>query len=347
LPSSALQHGKAPVGEAGRRATPPVGWLGQQAQDRETLLSRLLYHSFARKAGQFGIIFWVGLSCIHALVEWAYLSGKQARGSLVGFAAKAIPLSRCCGLIFSPSKANDTVVRIPLRSAKQHFGVTRARGNRAYNEDWYQAGVISLPPFAPLATSSPPDSPVFYFGVFDGHGGEDCSSFLRNHLHAYIEETAKSFGGGDEQKAAMQTQLVAAWKDTVGGYFRRFKPDFSGQGEAGELESILTYAFLKADMDFITRTKPWFLTSESGGPEEQTQKTKSTPFKGGSTASVALISTPWVPFPFSPHHDPSNHCIAVLQLPSGTPEPLQQSSALISATHASFFHQLQMGSHCP
>ncbi|RPA95085.1 protein serine/threonine phosphatase 2C [Choiromyces venosus 120613-1] len=189
------------------------------------------------------------------------------------------------------SEPHDTVVRIPLRSAKQHFGVSRSRGNRPYNEDWYQAGVIDIPPFTLAPDSAPTDPSVFYFGLFDGHGGEDCSAFVKDYLHTYIEQSAKAFSENEEQKISMQTQLVSSWKDTVGGYFRRFKPDFEGRGEAGEMEAVLTYAFLKADMDFITRTKPWFLTGEhalqAGGAPK-----KPIPFKGGSTASIALISTP-------------------------------------------------------
>ncbi|RMJ24617.1 phosphatase 2C, partial [Aspergillus sp. HF37] len=41
-----------------------------------------------------------------------------------------------------------TVVRIPLRRAKHHFGATSARGTRPRNEDAYQAGIIDIPAFA-------------------------------------------------------------------------------------------------------------------------------------------------------------------------------------------------------
>ncbi|KAG0644201.1 hypothetical protein HOY80DRAFT_854842, partial [Tuber brumale] len=115
------------------------------------------------------------------------------------------------------------VVRIPLRSARQHFGVSRSRGNRPYNEDWYQAGVIDIPPFTLSPDSAPTDPSVFYFGVFDGHGGEDCSAFVKDYLHTYIEQSFKTFSEGGGQKASTQAQLVSAWKDIVGGYFRRFQ----------------------------------------------------------------------------------------------------------------------------
>lgn len=41
-----------------------------------------------------------------------------------------------------------TVVRIPLQSAKHHFGVSVSRGQRPYNEDTYQAGTLEIPAFA-------------------------------------------------------------------------------------------------------------------------------------------------------------------------------------------------------
>ena len=325
-----------------------------------------------------------------------------------------------------------TVVRIPLRSAKHHFGVSLSRGTRPYNEDTYQAGVIEIPAFAkrsPVshttrtvsgentsAESASGDPQVFYFGVFDGHGGHECSDFLREELHTYIEDAARQLGlrsslqkakqGSDPRQAApddfkvsrrlgestsqqtgkessnqavvtdkdngasvkavplgdvtqplatedshrsdspsgaslqnlsklkleeLQRSLVLKWKDIVGGYFRRFKPDHFSVGsidqriasqqdepkqktvagvhqkgsEGVAIETVMTYAFLKADLDFVSaqagKKEDDALQSEKplndgdilgqpnrsrgqiGGPRR---------FKGGSTCSVALISTP-------------------------------------------------------
>ena len=41
-----------------------------------------------------------------------------------------------------------TVVRIPIKNAKHHFGVSLSRGTRPYNEDAFQAGTIEIPAFA-------------------------------------------------------------------------------------------------------------------------------------------------------------------------------------------------------
>jgi protein phosphatase PTC6 len=245
---------------------------------------------------------------------------------------------------------------------------------------------------------------VFYFGVFDGHGGSECSEFLRDELHGYIEEAAGEFGlrsslkrkddkqnqldkaqskpssaadqvemkSGEEVKDEMglpkeknggivgeapraeplegedpvavkadgasalklEKSLVEEYRSTVGGYFRRFKPahfkvdsrgysstsdpDTSVRSETSEetasLEAVLTYAFLRADLDFVTAQarKPdpddphvadFPLNSDEilGSPSHRPPSGHGiggpSRFKGGSTASVALISTP-TPAPF-------------------------------------------------
>jgi protein phosphatase PTC6 len=321
-----------------------------------------------------------------------------------------------------------TVVRIPLRSAKHHFGVSVSRGTRPYNEDTYQAGTLEIPAFAKRAPISlsrkggPPsggatsaesasgDPQVFYFGVFDGHGGNECSDFLREELHGYVERTAGVFelgsslkkwkGEGPSEEAKGKSQhaasgresldqvetkskedvegsmnvpnpgedegieeapenatlesekqesvesnkpktieleqsLVSQWRELVGGYFRRFKPDFfamsSSKGDSPpisspiSIETVLMYAFLKADLDFVTAQaqkpdpdnnhsdtplnaddilgEPAHLSSSKhriGGP---------TRFVGGSTASIAMISTP-TPTPFWHPASPSTLVVA-------------------------------------
>ncbi|KAI1480817.1 protein serine/threonine phosphatase 2C [Daldinia eschscholtzii] len=319
-----------------------------------------------------------------------------------------------------PSNRDLTVVRIPLRSAKHHFGVADSRGSRAYNEDTNQAGTIDIPAFAKRAPISlvrstmnkagegtSADSPygdpqIFYFGVFDGHGGTQCSDFLRDELHGYIEEAAEEFelksslrtvrkgrksdseasnmatsilsdheAGGKkkldkldikgseavarkteipevdergvirevensnaidgerpvpakapESKAMqLQSELIKEYKSTVGGYFRRFHPPYfhlkrdpDSPEPPVSVETVLTYAFLRADLDFIAAQarkpdpddpyvadtalnldevlgKPHHLPPSGQGIGGRTR------FKGGSTASVALISTP-TPAPF-------------------------------------------------
>ncbi|KAI5860449.1 protein serine/threonine phosphatase 2C [Durotheca rogersii] len=320
-----------------------------------------------------------------------------------------------------PSNRDLTVVRIPLRSAKHHFGVAESRGSRPSNEDTHQAGTIDMPAFAkrgPIslvrnamkksgeatsADSAYGDPQIFYFAVFDGHGGTQCSDFLRDELHGYIEEAAKEFelksslrlprkghrpstespeasaravsdfeaggrkklegldmespeavaakaqipeidkhgaihGGrhhhsaikghhpvpaeGSESKALrLERELVKEYRSTVGGYFRRFHPthfrshhDSHSPEPPVTVEAVLTYAFLRADLDFVSAQArkpdpddPYVsdtalnLDEVLGSPYHMPPSGQGiggrTRFKGGSTASVALISTP-TPAPF-------------------------------------------------
>ncbi|KAK4120033.1 protein serine/threonine phosphatase 2C [Parathielavia appendiculata] len=292
-----------------------------------------------------------------------------------------------------------TVVRIPLRSAKHHFGASNSRGQRVSNEDTYQAGTIHIPAFAkrvPIslvrhqaartaaagegtsAASALGDPQVFYFGIFDGHGGSECSEFLRDELHGYIEQAAAEFGlksslkrepgapdsmrepeamtpqreiahhiqeqqpqetvADDSDACKLESDLLAEYKRTIGGYFRRFRPNYFSvpmapstrepsalpfspdqqqphphQPHRVTLESVLTYAFLRADLDFVTAQarKPdpddpyvsdFPLNKDEilGSPHLPPSGHGiggTTRFKGGSTASIALISTP-TPAPF-------------------------------------------------
>jgi protein phosphatase PTC6 len=136
----------------------------------------------------------------------------------------------------------------------------------------------------------------------------------------------------------LERSLTRDWKELVGGYFRRFKPEYfslaaGGRGHPAEkdviekrssgsssipedvkegigVETVLQYAFLKADYDFVSAQvgkqdedpvladraindddilgHPSRSGKRIGGPKR---------FKGGSTCSVALISTP-TPTPF-------------------------------------------------
>jgi len=243
------------------------------------------------------------------------------------------------------------------------------------------------------------DPQVFYFGVFDGHGGAECSGYLKDRLHAYLERAAEDFqlrsslhndgkktdvapgiegpkekdagrevlknirivraedtpekvGTGQEEgeespsldnappvvQGADQTkiqklekQLVQDWKKLVGGYFRRFKPPyFSIYGSNTEseidpntkngtaeltgavIEEVVTYAFLKADYDFISAQatkeaeeldsvraeRPLNEDDILGSSQPKTrQDDVGRLFKGGSTCSIAVVSTP-TPAPF-------------------------------------------------
>lgn len=238
-----------------------------------------------------------------------------------------------------------STVRIPLRGAKQHFGVSVSRGTRPYNEDSFQAGVIDLPAFAdrvpgmkPTATDKPQ---VFYFGVFDGHGGSECSGYLRERLHEDLEATARTYhlqstltvpASEELQVDNLLDDVLSSYKEHVGGYFQRFDPlhhlsrvivplpqYISPRRTPTTLLRVLVHTFLQTDLTFLLgqlRLRQFddlpinHLDSMDIHPKDNESaaaaarhtaasllQRRTSPFLGGSTASVALISTPTlVPF---------------------------------------------------
>lgn len=271
------------------------------------------------------------------------------------------------------------MVRIPLRSAKHHYGAVTARGTRPANEDTYQAGVIDIPAFAKRppasltinrdnsaresrgADTASGDPQVFYFGIFDGHGGSECSSFLKDTLHEYIQNAAFDFEvhsslqknpppvspgelaaangplpvmqvGNRRRIGELEKNVVQNWRRLVGGYFKRFKPTHFYYGSENadapstglvSIEEIVEYAFLRADLDFVkaqaAKRDDDPVQAEKPLNDDEILHSPSmtrvpqiggrSRFKGGSTASVALISTP-TPTPFWHPAGPSSLLIA-------------------------------------
>lgn len=284
-----------------------------------------------------------------------------------------------------------------MKSAKHHYGATCLRGGRISNEDTHQAGTIEMPAFAkrqPVslthgnkaalqgegATSESGDPQIFYFGVFDGHGGSQCAEFLRDRLHTYLEDSAIKFrmqstlqeptdtDQDHSQVLELQRNLVNTWRDFVGGYFRRFRPQYfsifkptaSTDEESTAVNSIqatLMYSFLHADLDFtaaqaskhsptsastddpVLSDRPLndndILSSPARPASQNLTNMLNAPigghtrFQGGSTASIALISTP-TPTPFwnpaSPATLVTAHCgdtrILLCRVSDGQPVPL-------------------------
>lgn len=250
-----------------------------------------------------------------------------------------------------------TLTRAPASSPLQAYRAQQRKEQEKENGDGEGTS----------AGSASGDPQVFYFGVFDGHGGTECSGFLRETLHESIEETAGKYGlastlngtasGEDKEvkdegesrrkegqneagKATatdctssepskandLQTALIKSWKENVGGYFRRFKPSVFFSDSNPSIATILTHAFLQTDLSFllaqlrlssddndsVASDRPLNANDDLHSPSHppfSAQHRK--PFKGGSTASVALISTP-TPTPFWHPSTPSTlytaHC---------------------------------------
>ncbi|KAJ5596845.1 hypothetical protein N7450_003303 [Penicillium hetheringtonii] len=212
-----------------------------------------------------------------------------------------------------------TVVRIPLRSAKHHYGAVTARGTRPANEDTYQAGVIDIPAFA----KRPPASHT----IRRSQNNAPRESRGRRRLQPQLggADTLPVLQAGNRERIGdLEKSLVQSWRQLVGGYFKRFKPanfayygsdrdveaDSPSKGKVS-IEEIMEYAFLRADLDFVkaqaAKRDDDLALAEKPLNEDEILHSPSltrTPkiggrsrFKGGSTGTTAMISTP-SPTPF-------------------------------------------------
>ncbi|CAK9437483.1 uncharacterized protein LODBEIA_P18610 [Lodderomyces beijingensis] len=95
-------------------------------------------------------------------------------------------------------------LRVPLLKSPSHFGHATSRVNRPYNEDKYSAKVLSIN-----------DQAIINFNVFDGHGGEQCSSYLSEHLADNVESATQELIEGKEE-------LAKKYAKNIGGYWKRW-----------------------------------------------------------------------------------------------------------------------------
>ena len=57
------------------------------------------------------------------------------------------------------------------------MGHSTSRVNRLYNEDKYSANLLQVK-----------ESQIFNFSIFDGHGGDQCSTYLAENLSLALED---------------------------------------------------------------------------------------------------------------------------------------------------------------
>jgi protein phosphatase PTC6 len=122
--------------------------------------------------------------------------------------------------------------------------------------------------------------------------------------------------GNRHRVGDLEKHLVQNWRRMVGGYFKRFKPPhFSYYGSESAdapstghvpIEELMEYAFLRADLDFVkaqaAKRDDDLVQAEKPLNDDEILHSPSltrapqiggrTRFKGGSTGSVAMISTP-------------------------------------------------------
>ena len=150
---------------------------------------------------------------------------------------------------------NNYKLRVPLLKSPGYLGHLSSRVNRRYNEDRYSAYLLELPE----------DRKLFNFNIFDGHGGDQCSTFLQTHLPSIVES---DFLLSQREDDGPRTQLIEAYKNTFGGYwkmwFRNRQNHFKSMTNIDEinlskikmhedLNLRLLMTFLQTDYDYFKR----------------------------------------------------------------------------------------------
>ncbi|KAK9235526.1 phosphatase 2C-like domain-containing protein [Lipomyces kononenkoae] len=146
-------------------------------------------------------------------------------------------------------------LRVPLLNAPTHLGHYTSRVTRPYNEDRYSVSVLTVPATSSLTprslkTTAPPERHVFFYAVFDGHGGSECSEFLERNLATYIENSDLN---------EFET-LERGWKENIGGYWARWRGHLdkfrSKMSKDSDLLLRVPIAFLQADYDYTMAERP-------------------------------------------------------------------------------------------
>jgi protein phosphatase PTC6 len=127
----------------------------------------------------------------------------------------------------------DTL-RVHLDKYRDIVGLRSTRCQRKYNQDRYKVLVLDAPQpetnpanIATTDTTSSSNSTraisqmdadlktLFYFAIFDGHGGSNTADYLTANLDEYIETA----------KPEMVPKVIEDLRK-LGGYFRNFRPHF-------------------------------------------------------------------------------------------------------------------------
>lgn len=159
-------------------------------------------------------------------------------------------------------------LKVPLLKSPTHLGHYTSRVNRMYNEDKYNACVLNIH-----------DKPVFNFSIFDGHGGDQCSIFLQDHLGQEIEL-------GDEliNNEELREALIKKYWKNIGGYWRRwYKHRKDNFVKMNNLTNVISLNKLSLDDDLSIRLPLSFLNCDYKFFEANS--------KSGSTCTTALIET--------------------------------------------------------
>ncbi|KAG0251051.1 hypothetical protein BG011_007881 [Mortierella polycephala] len=156
---------------------------------------------------------------------------------------------------FAMRNSRGDTLRVHLSKSRDFVGIRSTRCQRKYNQDRYKILVLNPPTLSPefssieasstasaSASSATPSSggqpnhnnnnhnhikstegsqmdadqkTLFYFAIFDGHGGSNTADYLTSHLDVFIEQATP----------ALVPKVIKSLRK-LGGYFRSFRPHF-------------------------------------------------------------------------------------------------------------------------
>lgn len=162
-----------------------------------------------------------------------------------------------------PSKVGKLIV--PILKSPSHLGHSSSRVNRLYNEDKYSANLLQVK-----------ESQIFNFSIFDGHGGDQCSTYLAENLSLALEDLDQLVENDNDRQ-----ELFKKYAKNVGGYWKRWYKHRDNTVANWEKERIKLKNFLSDDL--ATRVPLAFLNADYNFFSKEQ--------KSGSTCTSALIET--------------------------------------------------------
>lgn len=135
-------------------------------------------------------------------------------------------------------KGHPVTFGVDIPKTPSSYGHYTSRVNRPYNEDRAQVGVLDMdlslrnviPDGSiednkytqnrindladPIYSNEYAHSKVFSYGIFDGHGGDECSDYLTTHLMESVERFKTTEG--------TINYLMDFYKTKIGGYWKRW-----------------------------------------------------------------------------------------------------------------------------
>lgn len=191
------------------------------------------------------------ISSLQTLYQFKY--GKRFLSSSVTFTAIEKDPSTSHNKPQELSKIGR--LKVPLLKSPSHLGHFTSRVNRLYNEDNYSANILQLPT----------EKSVFNFNIFDGHGGDQCSTFLQKNLSQGIEDATEL---SIDENVEARDELTKLYRNNIGGYWKRWykhrADNFAKMNKAentinlSKIENTeddyklrLPLSFLKVDYDFF------------------------------------------------------------------------------------------------